>query len=133
MPSSLGRYCFLHAGFPCCLSTNACADGQGSLSQAALPKAAMFDAVASVLRGTIAIYWYCDQRVLRGIIAIHWYCDQRALDAAGRRDCKFVWLARTFQSGGSCNTDGAAELPLMQTEGSIIQHPPDASVKQLLR
>ena len=25
------------------------------------------------------------------------------------------------------------ELQLMQTEGSIIQHPPDASVKQLLR
>ena len=68
-------HCFLHAGFPCCLSTNACADGQGSLSQAALPKAAMFDAVAVVLRGIIAIYWYCDQRVLRGIIAIYWCCE----------------------------------------------------------
>ena len=115
VPSSLGRYCFLHAGFPCCLSTNACADGQGSFLQAALPKAA-------------------NVRRSRACFAKHyWYCDQRALDAAGRRDCKFVWLARTFQSGGSCNTDGAAELPLMQTEGSIIQHPPDASVKQLLR
>ena len=48
-------HCFLHWGFPCCLSTNACADGQGSLSQAALPKAAMFDAVAPVLRGIIGI------------------------------------------------------------------------------
>ena len=55
VPSSLGRYCFLHAGFPCCLSTNACADGQGSLLQAALPKAAMFDAVAPVLRSIIGI------------------------------------------------------------------------------
>ena len=56
VPSSLGRYCFLHSGFPCCFLTDACADGQGSLSQAALPKAAMFDAVAIVLRGMIAIY-----------------------------------------------------------------------------
>ena len=68
MPSSLGRYCFLHAGFPCCLSTNACADGQGSLSQAALPKAAMFDAVAIVLCGIIAIYWHCEQRALRALL-----------------------------------------------------------------
>ena len=51
VPSSLGRYCFLHAGFPCCLSTNACADGQGSFLQAALP----IDAAASVLRGIIGI------------------------------------------------------------------------------
>ena len=73
-----------------------------------LTKAAMFDAVAIVLCGILAIYWYCEQRVLRGIIAIFGYCDQRALDAAGSRDCKFVWLARAFQSDGSCNADGAA-------------------------
>ena len=33
-----------------------------------LTKAAMFDAVAIVLCGIIAIYWYCEQRVLRALL-----------------------------------------------------------------